>query len=98
MNVFVLLQERDVDLQNEKQRQEENDQLRKQFAQAANAFHGWLTDTRYALTASYYWSLNISLAVEKLIWGHSVGSFINPSYFRSRLICELTSQPAGRVK
>ena len=31
----------------EQQRQEENDVLRKQFAQAANAFHQWLTDTRY---------------------------------------------------
>ncbi|XP_052259701.1 spectrin alpha chain-like isoform X3 [Dreissena polymorpha] len=48
-NLQKIIKERDVDLQNEQQRQEENDQLRKQFAQAANAFHGWLTDTRSAM-------------------------------------------------
>ena len=42
----VLAQERDTDLEREERRQEENDQLRKQFAQAANAFHAWLTETR----------------------------------------------------
>ena len=45
----MVFQERDLDLSNEQQRQEENDQLRKQFAQAANAFHGWLTETRSVL-------------------------------------------------
>ncbi|WAR30789.1 SPTCA-like protein [Mya arenaria] len=44
-----MYQERDVDLANEQQRQEENDQLRKQFAGAANAFHAWLTETRSAM-------------------------------------------------
>ena len=43
----LLLQERDEELSREQQRQEENDVMRKQFAQAANAFHGWLTETRY---------------------------------------------------
>ena len=43
----LLLQERDEELAREQQRQEENDVMRKQFAQAANAFHGWLTETRY---------------------------------------------------
>ena len=42
----VFSQERDADLECEERRQEENDQLRKQFAQAANAFHSWLTETR----------------------------------------------------
>ncbi|XP_060065678.1 spectrin alpha chain-like isoform X1 [Ylistrum balloti] len=45
-NLQKIIKERDVDLGNEQQRQEENDQLRKQFAQAANAFHSWLTETR----------------------------------------------------
>ncbi|XP_021352010.1 spectrin alpha chain-like [Mizuhopecten yessoensis] len=45
-NLQKIIKERDVDLSNEQQRQEENDQLRKQFAQAANAFHSWLTETR----------------------------------------------------
>ncbi|XP_052790865.1 spectrin alpha chain-like isoform X7 [Mya arenaria] len=45
-NLQKIIKERDVDLANEQQRQEENDQLRKQFAQAANAFHAWLTETR----------------------------------------------------
>ena len=30
-------------------RQEENDQLRKEFAKHANAFHGWLTETRSSM-------------------------------------------------
>ena len=42
-------QERDDELAREQQRQEENDVLRKQFAQHANAFHQWLTDTRQAM-------------------------------------------------
>ncbi|XP_052790870.1 spectrin alpha chain-like isoform X12 [Mya arenaria] len=48
-NLQKIIKERDVDLANEQQRQEENDQLRKQFAQAANAFHAWLTETRSAM-------------------------------------------------
>jgi hypothetical protein len=36
-------------LEDEHKRQNENDQLRKQFAQAANAFHSWLTATRYVV-------------------------------------------------
>lgn len=43
---IAVVQERDEELAGEQQRQEENDVLRKQFAQAANAFHHWLTDTR----------------------------------------------------
>ena len=45
-------QERDDELAREQQRQEENDILRKQFAQAANAFHQWLTETRYVFKSS----------------------------------------------
>jgi spectrin alpha len=47
--LLCLTQERDVDLEDEHKRQNENDQLRKQFAQAANAFHSWLTATRYVV-------------------------------------------------
>ncbi|XP_071155968.1 spectrin alpha chain-like isoform X8 [Mytilus edulis] len=45
-NLQKIIKERDVDLEDEHKRQLENDQLRKQFAQAANAFHSWLTATR----------------------------------------------------
>lgn len=48
-NLQRIIKERDVELSREQQRQEENDQLRKQFAQAANAFHTWLTETRAAM-------------------------------------------------
>ncbi|KAL5013103.1 hypothetical protein ScPMuIL_011654 [Solemya velum] len=48
-NLQKIIKDRDNDLAREQQRQEENDQLRKQFAQAANAFHSWLTDTRAAM-------------------------------------------------
>lgn len=33
-------------MQREAKRQEKNDDLRKTFAQHANSFHSWLTDTR----------------------------------------------------
>ncbi|XP_023929927.1 spectrin alpha chain-like isoform X4 [Lingula anatina] len=45
-NLQKIIKERDAELAREQQRQEENDVLRKQFAQAANAFHSWLTETR----------------------------------------------------
>ncbi|KAK7505097.1 hypothetical protein BaRGS_00003667 [Batillaria attramentaria] len=48
-NLQKIIKERDTDLEREERRQEENDQLRKQFAQAANAFHAWLTETRAAM-------------------------------------------------
>jgi len=44
-----IIADRDDELAREQHRQEENDVLRKKFAQAANAFHGWLTDTRTAM-------------------------------------------------
>ena len=46
-NLQKIIKERDVDLAKELQRQEENDKLRKDFARIANAFHQWLTETRY---------------------------------------------------
>lgn len=48
-NLQKIIEERDVELGKEAQRQEENDKLRKQFAQHANAFHQWLTETRAAM-------------------------------------------------
>lgn len=45
-NLQKIIKERDVDLAKEFSRQEENDKLRKEFAKIANAFHGWLTETR----------------------------------------------------
>lgn len=52
---FVLsVQERDIELAKEAQRQEENDKLRKEFAKHANAFHQWLTETRQVLNCSSY--------------------------------------------
>lgn len=46
--VFVP-QERELELQKEQRRQEENDKLRQEFAQHANAFHQWIQETRYSL-------------------------------------------------
>lgn len=45
-NLQKIIAERDVELNKEAQRQEENDKLRKEFAKHANAFHQWLTETR----------------------------------------------------
>lgn len=39
-------QERELELQKEQRRQEENDKLRQEFAQHANAFHQWIQETR----------------------------------------------------
>lgn len=44
-----IIGERDGELEREAQRQERNDALRRQFAQLANAFHGWLQITRNAM-------------------------------------------------
>jgi spectrin alpha len=48
-NLRVVIDERSEDLQHELKRQEDNEQLRKLFAQHANAFSGWLTSTRSVL-------------------------------------------------
>lgn len=42
-NLQKIIAERDAELRNETLRQEQNDQLRQEFAHAANAFHQWLT-------------------------------------------------------
>lgn len=44
-------QERELELQKEQRRQEENDKLRQEFAQHANAFHQWIQETRYSLSS-----------------------------------------------
>lgn len=51
-NLQKIIAERDVELNKEAQRQEENDKLRKEFAKHANAFHQWLTETRLVLNIS----------------------------------------------
>ena len=48
-NLQKIIKEREVELQKEALRQEENDQLRKEFAKHANTFHAWLTDTRASM-------------------------------------------------
>ncbi|XP_078687340.1 spectrin alpha chain, non-erythrocytic 1-like [Branchiostoma floridae x Branchiostoma belcheri] len=45
-NLQRIIAEREAELNKEKVRQEENDKLRRQFAQHANAFHSWLQETR----------------------------------------------------
>ncbi|XP_048586984.1 spectrin alpha chain, non-erythrocytic 1 isoform X2 [Nematostella vectensis] len=45
-NLQKIIEEREEDLAKEAQRQEYNDRLRQEFAQHANAFHSWLTETR----------------------------------------------------
>eukprot|EP00095_Tigriopus_kingsejongensis_P005059 maker-scaffold330_size203968-snap-gene-0.18 protein:Tk05059 transcript:maker-scaffold330_size203968-snap-gene-0.18-mRNA-1 annotation:"spectrin alpha chain" len=45
-NLKKIIKERDAELAKEAVRQEANDKLRKEFAQYANTFHAWLTDTR----------------------------------------------------
>merc|ERR1712223_932901 len=45
-NLQKIIHDRENELTKEAIRQEDNDELRKEFAKHANAFHGWLTDTR----------------------------------------------------
>ncbi len=45
-NLQKIIKERDAELAREAARQEDNDKLRKEFAGLANAFHGWLTESR----------------------------------------------------
>ncbi|MFH4975655.1 hypothetical protein AB6A40_002364 [Gnathostoma spinigerum] len=48
-NLQKIIKEREIELEREQTRQEENDKLRRGFAQQANAFHQWLTETRSAM-------------------------------------------------
>uniref|UniRef100_A0A673AKM1 Spectrin alpha chain, non-erythrocytic 1 n=1 Tax=Sphaeramia orbicularis TaxID=375764 RepID=A0A673AKM1_9TELE len=48
-NLQKIIKERELELQKEQRRQEENDKLRQEFAQHANAFHQWLQETRYRI-------------------------------------------------
>ncbi|KAJ8384905.1 hypothetical protein AAFF_G00197130 [Aldrovandia affinis] len=52
-NLQKIIKERELELQKEQRRQEENDKLRQEFAQHANTFHHWLQETRtYLLDGS----------------------------------------------
>uniref|UniRef100_M3XK81 Spectrin alpha chain, non-erythrocytic 1 n=2 Tax=Latimeria chalumnae TaxID=7897 RepID=M3XK81_LATCH len=52
-NLQKIIKEREQELQKEQRRQEENDKLRQEFAQHANAFHQWIQETRtYLLDGS----------------------------------------------
>uniref|UniRef100_A0A8C5BJI1 Spectrin alpha, non-erythrocytic 1 n=1 Tax=Gadus morhua TaxID=8049 RepID=A0A8C5BJI1_GADMO len=44
-NLQKIIKERELELQKEQRRQEENDKLRQEFAQHANTFHQWLQET-----------------------------------------------------
>uniref|UniRef100_A0A0M3JDC6 Uncharacterized calcium-binding protein (inferred by orthology to a C. elegans protein) n=1 Tax=Anisakis simplex TaxID=6269 RepID=A0A0M3JDC6_ANISI len=48
-NLQKIIKERELELQKEHRRQEDNDKLRRDFARQANAFHQWLTETRTAM-------------------------------------------------
>ncbi|VDM22258.1 unnamed protein product, partial [Wuchereria bancrofti] len=48
-NLQKIIKEREMELQKEHRRQEDNDKLRRDFARQANAFHHWLTETRAAM-------------------------------------------------
>ncbi|KAL3092945.1 hypothetical protein niasHS_004972 [Heterodera schachtii] len=45
-NLQKIIKERELELQKEHRRQEDNDKLRREFARQANEFHQWLADTR----------------------------------------------------
>uniref|UniRef100_A0A1I8B6Y0 Spectrin alpha chain n=1 Tax=Meloidogyne hapla TaxID=6305 RepID=A0A1I8B6Y0_MELHA len=45
-NLQKIIKERELELQKEHLRQEDNDKLRREFARQANDFHQWLADTR----------------------------------------------------
>merc|ERR1712051_736393 len=48
-NLQKIIKDRETELDKEAIRQEENDKLRKEFAQHANSFHSWLTETRSSM-------------------------------------------------
>lgn len=49
---IVLIQERELELDKEWKRQQQNEDLRKLFARQANLFYTWLTEARTALVDS----------------------------------------------
>ena len=59
-NLQKIIKEREVELNREMERQEENDKLRKRFAQQANSFYQWITETRYACNISQSYPLSTS--------------------------------------
>jgi len=48
-NLQKIIKERETELGKEAVRQQENDNLRKEYARHANAFHSWLTETRTSM-------------------------------------------------
>lgn len=69
-------QERELELQKEQRRQEENDKLRQEFAQHANAFHQWIQETRWQPLAT----------VQALgLWSPALSPWA--SSFRARELC-----------
>jgi hypothetical protein len=56
---MLSLQDRDEELAAEQKRQEENDAMRKHYATAANAFHQWLTETRFV--NQYYMACTLQI-------------------------------------
>ena len=69
-NLQKIIGERDSELLKEAQRQEDNDRLRKEFARHANAFHQWLTETRYAFIHNLVISFRVSFFSKELISIH----------------------------
>ncbi len=67
-NLQKIISERDSELLKEAQRQEDNDRLRKEFARHANAFHQWLTETRY--------TISVHLVID-LLWCFSIRRIIS---------------------
>lgn len=45
-NLQSIIEQRDLELAKEHKRQEENDRLRKDYAESANKFHQWIISTR----------------------------------------------------
>jgi spectrin alpha len=85
-NLQKIIQERDVELSKEYQRQEENDRLRREFAKHANAFHQWITETRleccfrdniYILWSSIPNRLFLSAVLYKLTWSWRIFRFFH---------------------
>ncbi|TRY74259.1 hypothetical protein DNTS_008992 [Danionella cerebrum] len=93
-NLQKIIKERELELQKEQRRQEENDKLRQEFAQHANAFHQWLQETRYRRPACLG-LITIEMHPAFFCWSHDRPCEVTAQYFNGlSLVFSLSPRPS----
>lgn len=66
-DVQRLADERDAGLEKERVRQEANEKLRLRFANEANGFHKWLTETRFVLSIALFYDQKLTCTLRTCV-------------------------------